>query len=92
MLTDTHTMFNKNKQPRMLNRTYLRLIEMFDKQTFSGPPEGIKDTVMCAAKHLIDGDWHTASNYVTEMPCWTLLPGSEETRKSVLDLVVMELK
>lgn len=92
MLTETHGMFVKNRQTRTGNRTYLRLMEGFEKQTFNGPPEGLRDAVMCAAKHLIEGDWTTASQYITNMECWKLLPGSDDQRTSVLDLIVSELR
>ena len=45
---------------------------------------------MCAAKHLIEGDWGSASKYVLNMSCWQLLPGS--TRSDILDNVKIELK
>ena len=90
MLTDTHSVFNNSGQPRTLNRVYLRLIEGFERQTFTGPAEGVRDIIMCAAKHLIEGDWDSASKYVLNMSCWQLLPGS--TRSDILDNVKIELK
>jgi translation initiation factor 3 subunit C len=67
------------------------MIEGFEKQTFNGPPEGVRDTVMCATKYLIDGEWASAAHCIKSMSIWTLLPGLEGGA-FVLDLVVEEIK
>ncbi|OUS41964.1 eukaryotic translation initiation factor 3 subunit 8 N-terminus-domain-containing protein, partial [Ostreococcus tauri] len=92
ILTDTHDLFIKNRQPRTSNRSFVRFIEGFERQTFNGPPEGLRDTLMCATKHLIEGNWMAASDYITNMDCWSMLPTSEERRDYVLKLIVSELK
>ena len=93
MLTDTHTLFGFSRQhTRTLNRGHLRMLEGFEKQTFSGPPEGVRDTIMCATKHLIDGDWQIASKHITNMSNWSLLPASENERDAIMARVVVELK
>jgi len=92
MLGETHLVLTKSKHPRANNRTFLRMIEVFERQTFSGPPEGVRDTVMCATKYLIDGEWGSAAYCITGMNTWALLPGSRDSTASVLLLVVDELK
>jgi len=91
MLGETHSVLDKPRHLRSVNRTFLRMIEGFEKQTFNGPPEGVRDTVMCATKYLIDGEWASAAHCVKSMSIWTLLPGLEGSA-SVLDLVVEEIK
>lgn len=92
MLTDTHVCANAVRPSRNINRGLIRVLEGFEKQTFNGPPEGVRDTVLCAARQLMDGDWSSASSFITNMSCWSLLPGSETSRSATVHRVINILK
>eukprot|EP01138_Halocafeteria_seosinensis_P015266 gb/GECG01015581.1/.p1 GENE.gb/GECG01015581.1/~~gb/GECG01015581.1/.p1 ORF type:complete len:1050 (+),score=191.71 gb/GECG01015581.1/:1-3150(+) len=58
--------------PRVISRSYRRLLDQMDRKTFIGPPETIRDTVMCAGMALARGDWKQCENLVLGMRTWHL--------------------
>lgn len=61
-----------------------KLMDMYDRQTFLGPPENVRDHMTAACRTLATGDWKKAFAYVSALPCWGLLGAHKET---VLDMM-----
>lgn len=51
-----------------------RALEHYDKSTFQGPPETLRDTVIFAAKEMKKGNWSKCLEYLTSIKTWALLP------------------
>eukprot|EP00899_Mesostigma_viride_P000766 jgi/Mesvir1/10690/Mv13781-RA.1 len=58
---------------RVVSKVFRRLLDNYDRQTFTGPPENLRDNIMCASKALGKGDWRKAAQILTELPVWGLL-------------------
>jgi len=56
-----------------------RLMDMYDRQTFLGPPENVRDHMTAACRTLATGDWKNAYAYMSALPCWGLLGAQKET-------------
>ena len=59
---------------RRISKSFWRLIEHFDKLTFLGPPESIRDHVITSTYALARGSWKKAYDTVACLPVWDLLP------------------
>ncbi|SCU98767.1 LAMI_0F16160g1_1 [Lachancea mirantina] len=53
-----------------------RALEHYDKSSFQGPPETLRDHVLYAAKAMQRGDWQESIGYLRAIPTWSLLPNS----------------
>jgi len=51
---------------------------MYDRQTFLGPPENVRDHMTAACRALATGDWKKSYGYVSALPCWNLLGQSKD--------------
>lgn len=61
-----------------------KMMENYDKQTFLGPPENVRDHITAACRTLLTGDWRKAFEYTSALSCWGLLGGAKQ---SVLDML-----
>jgi translation initiation factor 3 subunit C len=62
---------------RQVSKPLRRLMENYEKQTFVGPPENVRDHAIAAARALMAGDWRAAYAFITSLSCWSLLPQKE---------------
>ncbi|CAL8466376.1 g5912 [Coccomyxa elongata] len=60
-----------------LSKTFRRLLDNYDKQTFTGPPENVRDHVMASTQALMRGDWRKAYDYLAGLTSWNLIPAKE---------------
>ncbi|BDA51264.1 Eukaryotic translation initiation factor 3 subunit C [Coccomyxa sp. Obi] len=60
-----------------LSKTFRRLLDNYDKQTFTGPPENVRDHVMASTQALMRGDWRKAYEYLAGLTSWNLIPAKE---------------
>lgn len=74
---------------RSAARNFTRVIEHHNRQLFMGPPDGVRDTIISAAKLLLSGDYEGASNVVLNLPVWNSLL---ERKDKVLSLMDERLK
>lgn len=63
---------------RPISKPLRRLIDNYERQTFVGPPENVRDHAMAAARALGVGDWRAAHAYIASLSCWGLLPQKEQ--------------
>lgn len=84
MLLEVPVMAAKPGQQDMRKRnqmkTFRKILEMSERQTFTGPPENTKDHVIAAAKALAASDWSRSSDLLMGLDIWKLIPKAEEVK------------
>lgn len=65
---------------KVISRPYRRLLDFFDRQVFTGPPENTRDFVVHAGKALSSGDWKRSADLLLSLPVWNLLPNPEQAK------------
>uniref|UniRef100_A0A383WAN8 Eukaryotic translation initiation factor 3 subunit C n=1 Tax=Tetradesmus obliquus TaxID=3088 RepID=A0A383WAN8_TETOB len=73
---------------RVISKSFHRILDTYNRQTFTGPPETVRDHIMAATRALMRGDWSGAYGAVSALTVWQLVP----QRESVLDMLRKELK
>jgi translation initiation factor 3 subunit C len=71
---------------RSTNRMFQRQLDLYEKQTFLGPPESARDHIMASTLALLRGDWERASSLIRSLSVWDLLPvSSKEDMLQIMD-------
>ena len=91
-LQETPYMANSMRRARSSNKPFARLMDNYERQTFNGPPENVRDHIMAATRCMLNGEWRRAKTFILNLEVWSLLPGSESERAAVLEKVTTRLK
>eukprot|EP00882_Tetradesmus_deserticola_P006590 GHRQ01006939.1.p1 GENE.GHRQ01006939.1~~GHRQ01006939.1.p1 ORF type:complete len:782 (+),score=486.53 GHRQ01006939.1:187-2532(+) len=73
---------------RVISKSFHRILDTYNRQTFTGPPETVRDHIMAATRALMRGDWSGAYGAVSALSVWQLVP----QRESVLGMLQAKLK
>lgn len=63
---------------RSASKPLRRLMDNYERQTFVGPPENVRDHIMAVCRSLSTGDWRKAYEYATALQCWALLGAAKD--------------
>jgi len=97
MLLEVPNLAMENIHPdkkRIIARRFRQQLEQNDKQVYTGPPETPKDSVICAAKALQNGDWASAcETYLSPLKLWDLIdPGNPENGQKIKAMIFEKIQ
>jgi translation initiation factor 3 subunit C len=73
---------------KLISKPFRRLLDINERQTFTGPPENVRDHVMAATRALSKGDWEKAVAVIQSLDVWKLLG----KRESILEMVKSKMQ
>ncbi|KAL1975881.1 hypothetical protein VTN31DRAFT_4273 [Thermomyces dupontii] len=75
---------------RVISKTFRRMLDYNERQVFTGPPENTRDGVIMSAKLLAAGDWKKATEMLTSIKIWELMPQPDKIKKMLAEQIQEE--
>ncbi|KAH9306168.1 hypothetical protein KI387_010572, partial [Taxus chinensis] len=73
---------------KVISKPFRRILEINEKQTFTGPPENVKDHVMAATRALSKGNWEKAYEVIASLDTWKLF----REKDKVVDMMKLKIR
>lgn len=67
-----------NPKKKLISKPFQRLLDNYDRQTFTGPPENVRDHVMAATRALRAGQWQKAIEVVNALEVSSACGGEDD--------------
>ncbi|CDH15844.1 probable Eukaryotic translation initiation factor 3 subunit C [Zygosaccharomyces bailii ISA1307] len=80
----------KVKRVPYSQKSIRRALEHYDKSSFQGPPESLRDHVLHAAKSMQKGNWAKSIEFLRSVPTWSLLPNADYVLDNLAERVQVE--
>lgn len=81
------------RRVKTISRLFRKHYDIYNRQVFTGPPEQIRDFIMCATKALMTGEWRTCADLLIGLEVWKLIPGDncvEQIRSMLVEKLKLE--
>jgi len=77
-----------SKRSKVLSKPFWRLVDNYERQTFSGPPENVRDHVMAATRYMCKGQWRKAKDLLAGLNAWGLV----HNKQALIDMLVVKIQ
>jgi len=77
---------------KVISRVFRRQLDFYDRQSFTGPPENIREYIIAGAKALISGDWQKTVTLILSIPIWSLISTNKNTTENVKSLLKRKIQ
>lgn len=83
-----HDAYDSRK--RVISKHFRRMLEVYDRQPFFGPPENAREAVMAASKALQKGDWRECQRHVMGLAIWDKMLNKDHIQEMLVQKIKVE--